>query len=123
MYVDNLIEWLKDCCIVETEDNVFYDGFTTDREQKDLFISNIRALSVDEENEAIEALKFETSQELEDYLLNDETCMFQKMIDAAWFTFRDEHIDDDSDAYVDIQLWHIDDCREVHVEIETDVDV
>ena len=123
MYVNNFLEWLKHCCIVETEDKVFYDGFNADDEQKDLFISNIRALNLDEENEAIEALKFETSQELEEYLLNDEIDMVQKVINSAWFTFRDEQIDDDSDAYVDSQLWYINDCREVHVEIETDVDV
>lgn len=124
-YGDRLMDWLKEICIVETEDEVYYDAESADEEDVELFINNLKAQNTDEENEELEKLSFNTAEDFVSYLDSDddELNLAQKMIAAAYCTKQGIEIDDDTELYVDEQLYYFNDCRGVHYEYSIDIDL
>ena len=124
-YGERLMDWLREVCIVETEDDVYYDAEGADEEEVELFVNNIKAQNVDEENELLDNLSFKTAEDFITYLDEDEDglCLAQKMVAAAYCTWKGIEIDDDTELYVDDQLYYFNDSREVHYEYETDIDL
>ena len=124
-YGERLMDWLREVCIVETEDDVYYDAEGADGEEVELFVNNIKAQNVDEENELLDNLSFKTAEDFITYLDEDEDglCLAQKMVAAAYCTWKGIEIDDDTELYVDDQLYYFNDSREVHYEYETDIDL
>ena len=124
-YGERLMDWLREVCIVETEDDVYYDAEGADEEEVELFVNNIKAQNVDEENELLDNLSFKTAEDFITYLDEDEDglCLAQKMVAAAYCTWKGIEIDDDIELYVDDQLYYFNDSREVHYEYETDIDL
>jgi hypothetical protein len=124
-YGDKLMDWLREVCIVETEDEVYYDADGADEEEVELFIKNIKAQCVDEENELLEKLSFKTAEDFKTYLDEDgdDLSLASKMVGAAYCTRKGIEIDDDTELYVDNQLYYFNDCRNFHYEYETDIDL
>ena len=124
-YGERLMDWLREVCIVETEDDVYYDAEGADGEEVELFVNNIKAQNVDEENELLDNLSFKTAEDFITYVDEDEDglCLAQKMVAAAYCTWKGIEIDDDTELYVDDQLYYFNDSREVHYEYETDIDL
>ena len=124
-YGERLMDWLKEVCIVETEDEVYYDAEGADEEEVELFINNIKAQNDEEENELLEKLSFKTAKDFITYLDEDEDglCLAQKMVAAAYCTREGINIDDDTELYVDEQLYYFNDSREVHYEYSIDIDL
>ena len=124
-YGERLMDWLKEVCIVETEDEVYYDAEGADEEEVELFINNIKAQNDEEENELLEKLSFKTAKDFTTYLDEDEDglCLAQKMVAAAYCTREGINIDDDTELYVDEQLYYFNDSREVHYEYSIDIDL
>ena len=124
-YGERLMDWLKEVCIVETEDEVYYDAESSDEEEVELFINNLKAQNTEEENELLEKLTFKTVEDFISYLEEDKDgfCLAQKMVDAAYCTRKGIEIDDDTELYVDEQLYYFNDCRELHYEYSTDIDL
>ena len=124
-YGERLMDWLKEVCIVETEDEVYYDAEGADEEEVELFINNIKAQNDEEENELLEKLSFKTAEDFTTYLDEDEDglCLAQKMVAAAYCTREGINIDDDTELYVDEQLYYFNDSREVHYEYSIDIDL
>ena len=87
-YGERLMDWLKEVCIVETEDEVYYDAEGAAEEEVELFINNIKAQNDEEENELLEKLSFKTAEDFTTYLDEDEDglCLAQKMVAAAYCT-------------------------------------
>ncbi len=124
-YGDKLMDWLREVCIVETEDEVYYDAEVADEEEVELFIKNIKAQCVDEENELLEKLSFKTAEDFKTYLDEDgdDLGLASKMVGAAYCTRKGIEIDDDTRLQVDNQLYYFNDCRNFHYEYETDIDL
>ncbi len=124
-YGDKLMDWLREVCIVETEDEVYYDADVADEEEVELFIKNIKAQCVDEENELLEKLSFKTAEDFKTYLDEDPDglCLAQAMVAAAYCTKQGIEIDDETRLCVDNQLYYFNDCIDVHYEYETDIDL
>ena len=124
-YGERLMDWLKEVCIVETEDEVYYDAEGADEEEVELFIHNIKAQNEEEENELLEKLSFKTAEDFTTYLDEDEDglCLAQKMVAAAYCTREGIKIDDDTELYVDEQLYYFNDSRELHYEFSIDIDL
>ena len=70
-YGDRLMDWLREVCIVETEDEVYYDAESADEEEIELFINNLKAQNMEEENEKLEQLSFKTAEDFIAYLDDD----------------------------------------------------
>ena len=123
-YGERLMDWLREVCIVETEDDVYYDA-ERDEEEVELFIKNIKAQNSEEENEKLEQLSFKTAEDFIAYLDEnpDDIGLTQKMVFAAYCTWKGMEIDDETQLYVDSQLYYFNDCRDVHYEYETDIDL
>ena len=119
------MDWLKEVCIVETEDEVYYDAEGAAEEEVELFINNIKAQNDEEENELLEKLSFKTAEDFTTYLDEDEDglCLAQKMVAAAYCTREGIKIDDDTELYVDEQLYYFNDSRELHYEYSIDIDL
>jgi len=122
---DDLMGWLKTVCIVETEDDVYYDAEAADKEEVDLFINNLKAQNTEEENELLEKLSFDSAQDFVKYLDDDpdEIGLPYKMIAAAYCTCQGIEIKDDTQMNVDEQLYYFNDSRDVHYEYSTDIDL
>ena len=71
-YGERLLDWLKEVCTIETEDEVYYDAEGADEEEVALFINNIKAQNIEEENEILEKLSFKTAEDFITYLKEDE---------------------------------------------------
>jgi len=124
-YGERLMDWLREVCIVETEDDVYYDAELADEEEIDLFINNLKAQNMEEGNELLEKLSFKTAEDFKTYLDEDPDglCLAQAMVAAAYCTKQGIEIDDDTELYVDFQLYYFNDCINVHYEYETDIDL
>lgn len=124
-YGSGLMDWLREVCIVETDNDVYYDAESSDEETADLFIQNLKAQNLAEENELLERLSFGTAEDFLTYLSENEDglCLAQKMVAAAFCTSRGIEIDEDTCLYVEEQLYFFNDSREVHYEIEADIDL
>lgn len=125
------MDWLREVCIVETEDDVYYDAESADEEEVEQFINNLKAVArwftenVEEENEKLEKLSFKTVDDFKTYLEEEEEgfCLAQKMVAAAYCTKYGIEIDEDTELYVDDQLYYFNDSRDFHYEFETDIDL
>ncbi len=124
-YGSCLMDWLREVCIVETDDDVYYDAESSDEKTVDLFIQNLKAQNLPEENDLLERLSFETAEDFLTYLSENEDglCLAQKMVAAAFCTSRGIEIDEDTCLYVEEQLYYFNDSRDVHYEIEVDIDL
>ena len=124
-YGHSLMRWLKEVCIIETEDDVFFDAESADQDDVELFINNLKAQNMRSENQLMEKLTFDTVDDFISYLDNDddELLLAQKMVVAAYCTNQGIEIDDDTELYEDEQLYYINDCRGVHYEYSTDIDL
>ena len=124
-YGDRLMDWLREVCIVETEDDVYYDAESADEEEIELFINNLKAQNVEEENEELEQLSFKTAEDFIAYLDDeyDGICLAPKMVAAAYCAKKGIEIDEETELYVDEQLYYFNDCRNVHYEYSTDIDL
>jgi hypothetical protein len=116
-----LMDWLKKECIVETDYEVYYDASSADDEEIELFISNIKAQNLDEENEKLEKMSFEAAAGfIKDE--DDDLQLASKIVNAAYCTRKGIEIDDDTELYVDEQQYYINDSRDFHYEYESDID-
>ena len=109
-------------CIVETDDDEYYDASLADDEEIELFISNIKAQNLAEENEKLEKMSFEAAAGF----IKDEDDDFQlasKIVNAAYCTRKGIEIDDNTELYVDEQQYYINDSRDFHYEYESDIDL
>ena len=124
-YGDKLMDCLREVCIVETEDEVYYDADVADEEEVELFINNLKAQNLEEENAKLEQLSFKTAEDFIAYLDDDDDGLLlaQKMVAAAYCTNQAIEIDDETELYVDSQLYYFNDCRDVHYEYSTDIDL
>ncbi len=119
------MDWLREVCIVETEDDVYYDAESSDEEDVELFINNLKALNEDYENETLEQLSFKTAEDFISYLDNDDDGLglAYKMVVAAYCTQQGIRISVETELYVDEQLYYFNDSRDVHYEYSTDIDL
>lgn len=119
------MDWLREVCIVETEDDVYYDAKSFSEKEIELFINNLKAQNLEEENEMLEQLSFKTAEDFITYLdkNDDELCLASKMVAAAYCTKQGIEIDDETRLCVHSQLYYFNDCRGVHYEYDTDIDL
>lgn len=124
-YGENLMDWLREVCIIETKDDVYFDAESADEDDIEMFINNIKAQNTEDENEKLEQLKFATPEDFIAYLEDEdqELLLAQKMVAAAYCTSQGIEIDEDTTLYVDEQLYYFNDCRDVHYEYSTDIDL
>lgn len=124
-YGDSLLEWLKEVCIVETEEEVYYDAEQADEEVVDLFIKNLKFLLSNDDEELLEKLSFKTAKDFIAFLDDDDNdlALAYYMICAAYCTKYGIAIDDDTELYVEDQLYYFNDSRDVHYERSTDIDL
>ena len=87
-YGERLMDWLREVCIVETEDDVFYDADTASEKEVERFVNNIKAQNIEEGNELLEKLSFKTAEDFITYLDEDPDglCLAQAMVAAAYCT-------------------------------------
>ncbi len=119
------MDWLREVCIIETENEVYYDAESADEEEIELFINNLKAQNIEEENEKLEELSFETANDFIAYLDDDgdDLLLAQKMVAAAYCTQQGIEINDETELSVEEQLYYFNDCRDVHYEYSTDIDL
>jgi len=124
-YGERLMDWLREVCIVETEDDVFYDADTASEKEVERFVNNIKAQNIEEGNELLEKLSFKTAEDFITYLDEDPDglCLAQAMVAAAYCTKQGIEIDDETRLCVPVQLYYFNDCIDVHYEYETDIDL
>lgn len=125
LYIEKLGDWFRESCIVETEDDVYYDADLATEEERELFVNNIKANYSDEEAEHIENLSFATADDFVKFLNDDEEDLSlpDTMVCAAFCAQQGIAIDDDTCICEDVQLYYFNDCREFHYEYETDIDL
>lgn len=125
LYIKKLGDWFRESCIVETEDDVYYDANLATEEERELFVNNIKANYSDEEAEHIENLSFATADDFVKFLNDDEEDLGlpYTMVCAAFCAQQGIAIDDDTRICEDVQLYYFNDCREFHYEYETDIDL
>ena len=125
LYIEKLGDWFREFCIVETEDDVYYDAYSATEEERELFVNNIKANYCDEEAKHIENLSFATADDFVKFLNDDEEdlSLADTMVCAAFCAKQGIAIDDDTRICEDVQLYYFNDCREFHYEYETDIDL
>jgi hypothetical protein len=125
LYIEKLGDWFREYCIVETEDDVYYDAYGATEEETDLFVNNIKAQYGDEEAEHIENLSFATADDFVKFLDEDEEDLSlpYAMVCAAYCAQQGIAIDDDTRICEDVQLYYFNDSCEFHYEYETDIDL
>lgn len=126
-YGNKLMDWLREVCIVETEDQMYYDARETDKEGVEIFINNIKAQNGESENNILENLTFETAKDFIAYLEDEDRddCIYlaSKIINAAYCTWRGIKINDNTELFIDEKTYYINDDMDVHYELETDIDI
>lgn len=125
LYIEKLGDWFREYCIVETEDDVYYDAYGATEEETELFVNNIKAQYGDEEAEHIENLSFATADDFVKFLDEDEEDLGlpYAMVCAAYCAQQGIAIDDDTRICEDVQLYYFNDSCEFHYEYETDIDL
>lgn len=125
LYIEKLGDWFREYCIVETEDDVYYDAYGATEEETELFVNNIKAQYGDEEAEHIENLSFATADDFVKFLDEDEgdLSLPYAMVCAAYCAQQGIAIDDDTRICEDVQLYYFNDSCEFHYEYETDIDL
>jgi hypothetical protein len=125
LYIEKLGDWFREYCIVETEDDVYYDAYGATEEETELFVNNIKAQYGDEEAEHIENLSFATADDFVKFLDEDEEDLSlpYAMVCAAYCAQQGIAIDDDTRICEDVQLYYFNDSCEFHYEYETDIDL
>jgi hypothetical protein len=125
LYIEKLGDWFREYCIVETEDDVYYDAYGATEEETELFVNNIKAQYGDEEAEHIENLSFATADDFVKFLDEDEEDLNlpYAMVCAAYCAQQGIAIDDDTRICEDVQLYYFNDSCEFHYEYETDIDL
>lgn len=119
------MKWLKEVCIIETEDEVYYDAEFETKEVVTLFIKNLKAQCDDGEYKLMEKMSFETVESFITFLDADEDgpLLAQMMVAAAYCARYGIEINDDTELYVDEQIYYFNDCRGTHYEYSTDIDL
>lgn len=117
LYIEKLGDWFREFCIVETEDDVYYDAYSATEEERELFVNNIKANYCDEEAEHIENLSFATADDFVKFLNDDEEDLSlpDSMVCAAFCAQQGIAIDDDTRICEVVQLYYFNDCREFHL--------
>lgn len=124
-YGRGVLDWLREVCIVETENEVYYDAESSEKNTVEMFIKNLKAQNVEEENKLLEKLSFKSAKDFIVYLKEDRDGMHlaQKMVAAAYCTRKGIAIDDNTDLYVKEQLYYLNDSRDLHYEYAIDIDL
>ena len=120
-----LSEKMRDSFIVETEDEVYYDAESADDCIKDLFISNIKALLTEDDAELFDSLTWQGAEAFAGYLSSspDDFDLATIIAGAAYCTRRGIEIDDDTRICKHADIYYLNDCRDLHYEHETDLDI
>lgn len=122
----SLIEKLTTDFIIETEDQVYYDAETADEKEKKLFIANIQAQNVKEEQERLASMLYVDADDFIKVLSDedDDLNLAQKLVAAAYCTRRGIKIDDDTEVIRDFDLYYFNTCCDnLHYEYEIDIDL
>ena len=120
-----LSEKMRDSFIVETEDEGYYDAESADDCIKDLFIGNIKALLTEDDAELFDSLTWQSAEAFAGYLNSspDDFDLATIIAGAAYCTRRGIEIDDDTRICKHADLYYFNDCRDLHYEHETDLDI
>lgn len=70
-YGRGLMDWLREVCIVETDNEVYYDAESSEKDTVELFINNLKAQNVEDENRLLEKLSFKSAKDFIVYLNED----------------------------------------------------
>ena len=121
-----LIEKLRYAFIVEDDDQVYYDAETFDEEYKTLFIENLRAQNLPEENEILDGMVYSSPEDFVVYLEEDpdDLNLASKIICAAYVMHLGYSIENDDPRIVrEWTLYYFNDCMGLHYETESDIDL
>lgn len=112
-YIDNLMDWLKKECVVESDDDTYYDASSAKEADIALFIKNLKAQNNEEENNKLEQLSFKTDGDFDKYLAKDQDGMglVSKLIIAAYCTMKGIVIDNTTELHEEERQYFIHDNR------------
>ena len=119
-----LIEKLRYAFIVEDDDQVYYDAETFDEEYKTLFIENLRAQNLPEENEILDGMVYSSPEDFVVYLEEDpdDLHLANKIICAAYALYNGYDLTDEDTCFAAEEQWyHLEDGMGLSYDIEMDI--
>lgn len=121
----SLIEKLKTDFIVKSNyDGVLYDASKETKAVRNAFIENIQAQSADDEMELLENMQYKSAEDFIKYINDedDELCLGQKIVAAAYCLHEGIDIEDSEDCF-DYDWYTFSDSKELNCKYYTDIDL